>query len=173
MNEIIAHHRGRELEPDAELLELDRDRGGAAGAVRDRIRILAAGEEAGFLAVLCHEVRFGQALKEAFAREGANHCANVVSLAEQEQVQEVTERELAGRFGDRRAEIAALLPVLQPVVAGRRKLLRRHAPDRVLNAGGAGEEGDAKLLQGAAADFGESYAEQNLIAGHTFLLTQE
>ena len=66
-----------EFEPDAGL--------------HDRNRELAAGEEAGFLAVDRDQVRFGQALEEPFALQRADGGAEAVLAAEDEQVQKVAE----------------------------------------------------------------------------------
>ena len=60
----VADDGRREVEADAEFLELDRDADVRARALRDRNRELAAGEEAGFLAALGHEVRLGEALEQ-------------------------------------------------------------------------------------------------------------
>ena len=57
----VAGDGRREVQPDAELLEHDGDR--ARDALDDRHRELAAGEEAGFLAVVGDQVRLGQALE--------------------------------------------------------------------------------------------------------------
>ena len=59
----VAGDRRLEVQPDAELLEHDRDRAG--GALDDRNRELAAGQEAGFLAVVGDQVRLGEALEAA------------------------------------------------------------------------------------------------------------
>ena len=129
----------REVQADAEFLVLDGDRHVAAAALRDRHRELAAGEEAGFLAALGDEVRLGEALEQALRLQRLDHGAEVVLLVEEEQVQEVAERELAGRC------VTSLPKSLLAFdtsgrEAGRRELLRRRRGRRVLDAGRAGEE---------------------------------
>ena len=94
--DAIAVDRRREVQPDAELLELDGD-GVAAAPLRHRNREFAAGEEARFLAALGDQVRLGQALEQPAIRQRLDHHAEVEFLAEQEHVQEVAERELALR----------------------------------------------------------------------------
>ena len=93
-----------------------------------------------------------------------DHRAQVVLLAEEEQVQEVAEVELA--FGARhvRAEVAARLRPRQ-VGEGRRRRTAGvvDAADRVVDAGRAGEERHAELGQRAAADLGEAHAQQHLV----------
>ena len=80
----------------------DRDGHVRAGALRHRNRELAAGEEAGFLAALGDEVRLREALKEPLRLHRANHQPEVELLAQQEEVQEVAEGELALRARHRR-----------------------------------------------------------------------
>ena len=69
MDVSAAGDRRREPQTDAELLEHDRDRLVGAAALHDRIRELAAGEEARFFAVLRNEVRFREAFEEPPALE--------------------------------------------------------------------------------------------------------
>ena len=61
----VAVHGRREVQADAELLELDRHADVGAGALGHRNRELAAGQEARFLAAFGHEIRLGEALEEA------------------------------------------------------------------------------------------------------------
>ena len=63
----------------------------AALALHDGIGILAAGQEAGFLAVLGNQVRLGEALEEALGLQRLDDAAQVVLAVEEEQVQEVAE----------------------------------------------------------------------------------
>ena len=63
---------------DAELLELDGDRGAAvAGAAGDRDRELAAGEEAGGLARLRRQVRLGEDGDELIGRQRVDDAVDV------------------------------------------------------------------------------------------------
>ena len=64
----VAGDRRREVEADAELLELNRDAVRAPGDDGDRE--FAAGEETGFLAVVGNQVWFGQALEVARSASG-------------------------------------------------------------------------------------------------------
>ena len=57
VNETVGSNRRREVEADAELLELDGNRIVVAG---HRYRKLATGEEAGRLAGQCHKIGLGQ-----------------------------------------------------------------------------------------------------------------
>src|SRR5262249_1702660 len=111
----VADDRRREVQADAELLEHDRDAQLVARALRDRQREFAAGEEAGFLAALGDEVRLGEALEETAGLQRSNRGAEVVLLAEEEQIQEVADAELAFGGGDVVAEIQT---VLRPLLVG-------------------------------------------------------
>ena len=85
----VAGNRRREVQPDAELLELHRD---LAGRARDkRHRELAARQEAGFLAVVGDQVRLGQALEQALLLQRADDHADAFALREEEQVQEIAQ----------------------------------------------------------------------------------
>ena len=129
--------------------------GAAALPLNDRIRILAAGEEAGFLAVFRDQVRLGEALEQALVLQRLDGAADVVLRVEEEQVEEVAEHQLA-------------------VVKGRRGGLpgRRPAePAAVVDAGG--EEVHAQFLHRAAADFREPHAQHHLVARDAFLLAQQ
>ena len=98
----------REVQADAELLVLNADGRAAAGALRDRNREFAAGQEAGFFAAFGDQVRFGKALEEPLRLHGALIATpRSYFVVEQEQVQEVAERELAGRRRDVAAEVEA------------------------------------------------------------------
>src|SRR5207247_3044965 len=74
--------------------------------LRDRDWELAAGEKASFLPALSNQVRLGEALKQPFRLEGLHHHAEVVLLAEEEEVQKIAEREFACRGGDVAAKFA-------------------------------------------------------------------
>ena len=72
----VPGNRRREVQPDAELLEDDRD-GIALGPLDDWNRELAAGEEARFLAVVGNQIRLGEALECALllqARGAPRRC---------------------------------------------------------------------------------------------------
>ena len=71
VDQVAAEHGRREAQTHAELFEGDGHRVRARAGLHDRVGILAAGEEAGFLAVGGDEVRFRQALEEALVREPA------------------------------------------------------------------------------------------------------
>src|SRR5207245_11497 len=129
--------------------------------------------ETRFFAALGHEIRLREALEEPASLEDANHRAEVVFLAEEEQIQEVAERELARSTRDRAAERPVALRILQLVESHRRKLLRRHSADRVLDARGAREERGSKLSQSAPADFSKADAQQHLVARRTSLQLNE
>jgi len=58
-------------------------------------RELTAREKAGFLPAFRDQVRLGEALEQALDLKGLDHRAEVVLLAEQKQIQEVTEGEFA------------------------------------------------------------------------------
>ena len=64
---------------------------GARAGLHDRIGILAAGEEAGFLAVGRDQVRLGQALEEALVLQRLDRAAEAFLGVEDEQVEEVAE----------------------------------------------------------------------------------
>ena len=123
----------------------------------DRIRILAAGEEAGFLAVGGDQVRLGQALEQPLRLERLHHRADVVLGVEQEHVQEVAERQ------------AAALPRIE---VGRGELLRRGAAEPVVLVA-VGDERGAELLQRVAAHLGEADAQHHLVRGDALLLLQQ
>src|SRR5690242_10407455 len=106
----VARHGRYEVEPDAKFLELDGD--GVREALHDRDWNFATCEEAGFLAVVSDQVRLRETLKEAAIAQRADHGAEVVLLAEEEDVQQIAERELAFRFCDLRTEITAFLAEL-------------------------------------------------------------
>ena len=63
--------------------------------LHDRNRELAAGEEAGFLAVDRDEVRFGQALEQPLVLQRLNDGAEAGLVVEDEEVQEVAEHQAA------------------------------------------------------------------------------
>ena len=65
----------------------------ARGALHDRDRELAAGQEARFLAVVGDQVRFGEALEPAGRLQRLEHAADAVLAIEEEQVQEVAEHQ--------------------------------------------------------------------------------
>ena len=71
----VAGNRRLEVQPDAELLEDDRH-GVRRAALRNGNRELAAGEEAGFLAVVGNQVRLGQALEPALGLERLDDAAD-------------------------------------------------------------------------------------------------
>ena len=101
----IAVDDRREVEADAEFLELHGDRHVRARPLRDGHGKFAAGEEARLLAALRDEVRLGQALEQAARLERLDREPEVVLLAQDEEVQKVTEGELSGRLVHRAAEI--------------------------------------------------------------------
>ena len=137
-----------------------------ARALRDGNRELAAGEEAGFLAAFGHQVRLGQALEQPAVLHRLDHHAQVVLLAEEEQVQEVAELELA--LGRRDAPPRnRCWPSSTP---GRRSPAPGTAasstrPSVFLMPVGPVKKSHAELGQRAAADFGEPHAQQHLVAG--------
>src|SRR4029450_4217588 len=105
-----------------------------AGALRHRDRELAARQEARLFAALRDEVRLGEALEQAAVLQRPDRGAKVVLLAEEEQVQEIGDAELA--FG-RRRRIAEPEAVLVPLLIGprrRRELARRRAAEGVVDA---------------------------------------
>ena len=110
----VACNRRPEIQPDAELLEDDRDRAG--GALHDRHRELAAREEARFLAVVGDQVRLGKRLEEALLLERLDDGAEAFLAVEEEEVQKIAEEQAA---------------VLLIVEVGRRELLRGHAAGHV------------------------------------------
>ena len=63
----IARNRRREVQAHAKFPELDSD---GANAAREGHRKFAAGKEAGFLAVVSEQIRFGQALEVAGLPQG-------------------------------------------------------------------------------------------------------
>ena len=154
---------GSEVQADAELLVLDGDRHAAAAALGDRNRELAAGEEAGFLAALGDQVRLGQALEQSLRLQRLDHDAEVVLVIEQEHVEEIAERDLAGRRRHVASPGAAGFRTAGPRTR-RRELLRRRPDDVVLDAVRGGEEVDAELGHRAARHLGEPDAEQHLVA---------
>src|SRR6185312_12771855 len=82
---------GDEVEADAELLELNGDGTGSTcrGPLNDGEGILAAGEEAGLLAVLSDEVRLGEHLDNAFLFERLEGGAEVEVRPEDGEVEGV------------------------------------------------------------------------------------
>ena len=100
---------GVKLETDAELLEHDRHADVRTRALCDRNREFATGQEACFLAALRDEIRLGQTLEQAARLQRADQQAEVVLLAEHEQVEEVAETELSAGGRHIRAEVRALL----------------------------------------------------------------
>jgi len=62
---IAGDQRG-EIQTDAELLELHRNRDVSARPLRDRNRKLTAGEKAGFLAIDRDQIRFRQDFQQIF-----------------------------------------------------------------------------------------------------------
>ncbi len=104
----VAGDRRREVQPDAELLVKDRDSASATdSALHDRHGHLAAGEEAGFLAVVGDEVRFGEALQQPPALQRLQQAADVVLRVEEEQVEEVAEGQAASSVEERCRRTAA------------------------------------------------------------------
>src|SRR5262249_43738257 len=91
----VAIHRRCEAQSDAELLEHDADADVGVRPLDHRNRKFTAREEACFLSALGHEIGFGKALEQSLRLEQPNHHAEVIFLAEQKQIQEVAERELA------------------------------------------------------------------------------
>ena len=136
---------GLNVQPHAELLELDRD-GVAVAALDDRHRELAAGEEAGLLAVVGDQVRLGQALEVAGLlqrlQQRRRRCDFVLNR---------------NRFRK------SLKTSSSSSKVGRRELLRRAAADPVLESGGAGEERHAHLHQRPAVDLGEPHLQHHLL----------
>src|SRR5215208_4149631 len=124
MHAIVSDNGRREVQTDAELLELHRNPAVTVSTLPDGDRELAAREKTGLLAALCDEVWLRQALKQAALLQRLDHELQVVPLAEEKQIQEVAEAELAGRAGDGRAEVAAVLAVLEVAETWRRELLR-------------------------------------------------
>ena len=121
-----------------------------AAALDDRNRNLAAGEEAGFLAVVGDQVRLGEALEEPARLQRLDDGADALLALEEEQVQEIAEDQV-----DRVGSALALLE------AGRRELLRRRS-GRALSR--RDEEAGAELGQRAAIDLGESHLQHDLLA---------
>src|SRR5207237_704046 len=92
VDEIAAKHRRREVQPHAEFLEHDRDgRLAAAAGLHDRIRILAACEEARLFAVQGDQVRLREALEQALGLQRADDRTDVVFRVEQKHVPQVAE----------------------------------------------------------------------------------
>src|SRR4030095_3550702 len=143
----IAGDRRREVETDAEFLELNRqlpERG------HDRNRELSAGEEARLLAVVGNQVGLGQALEVAALVQRADERAGVPLRVEQEDVEEVAEVHLAfdgdpvSRFGPR-----------EILERDRWELAIRGPPAPVDGPCRSCEERRAELTQGAAVHFGD------------------
>jgi hypothetical protein len=105
----IAGNRRREVEAHTEFTIDNRDRTNAA---RERDRKLSASEKARLLSVVRNQIRLGEALEVAGLSQRTNDRADVVLRIEQEQVEEVTEREL-------------VLSLLTDLEIRRGKLLRR------------------------------------------------
>ena len=82
--DLVAGDRRLERQPHAELLELDRHRIG--GALDDRNRELAAGEEARLLAVVGDQVRLGEALEVALRLERLQDCAEALAVVEEKRL---------------------------------------------------------------------------------------
>ncbi len=150
----LADDGGREVQPDAELLELNRHSVAVAAALHHGVGILAAGQEAGFLAVFGNQVRFGQALEQPLVLQRLDDAADAVLRVEEEQIQQVAEDD--------------------PSLIERRngKLLCARAADPAV-VETVGEERGAELLQRAAAHFREAHAQQHLVARDAFLLPQQ
>src|SRR5580700_9652979 len=96
VNIAVGHdHRG-ELEPDAKLLEGDGNGGESLSRLHNGEGKLAAGEEAGFLAVDGDEVGLGQDLEKVLGLERLDHGAQVNIGLKQKQIKNVAEG-LSGR----------------------------------------------------------------------------
>src|SRR5687767_2351016 len=115
----VAGNRRFEIQPDAKLLEQDRNRPGRA--LHDRYGEFTTSQEARLLAVVGDQIRLGQALEVSVGLQRLDQRAGVVLGIEQKQVQEVGEHETA----------------LVLVEVRRGELLRGAPPDPVLVAAGA------------------------------------
>ena len=116
------------------------------GALHDRHRKLAAGEEARLLAVVGDQVRLGERLEEALLLERLDGDAEAFRAIEEEEVQEIAEDQ------------PALLLIVE---VRRRELLRGHAARRIRTGR---EEVDAELLDGAAVDLRDAHLQHHLLA---------
>src|SRR5262249_9201061 len=122
----VAGDRRSEVQPDAELLEHDRD--GTRRALHDRHREFTARKKARLLAVVGNQVRVGERLEEPLLLEGFDGDAKSFLPVEEEQIQEVAEYQ-STRLG--------------VVEVRRRELLRRDSSRRI---DARGKEVDAELL---------------------------
>ena len=140
----VAGNRRREVQPHAEFLVLD---GHLAREARDqRDRNLAAGQEAGLLAVVGNQVRLGEALEESAALQRLQHAADALARDEEEDVQEVGEHE------------SPLSPRRSPAPG---TAAWSTAPAKF---GAVGEQREARLLQRVAVDLGEADLQHHLLA---------
>src|SRR5215208_6461623 len=130
--DTVAVDRRREVQADTEFLELDGDGEVGTGPLRDGNRKLTTGEEARFLATLRNQVRLGKALEQAALLHRTDQYADVVLLAEEEQVQEVAEIDLARCARHRRAEVAAFLRPGELAIRRSRNLRRGNSAEGVL-----------------------------------------
>src|SRR5204863_5954548 len=104
-----------------------------------------------------------QALKQPAASQSADHRAEVVFLVEKKDVEKIAEGELSTCARYICAELAALFRVLQVGKAWRRKLAGGCSPDRIVDAGGTGEERHAEFHERPAAHFREPHFKQHLL----------
>ncbi len=87
---------GIEVQPDAELPELNGDRAGIGAALQNRNRKLAAHQEAGFLAIGGNQVRLRQDLQKVAGLQRLDESAQVQIGSKGEDIQGVGNGECVG-----------------------------------------------------------------------------
>ena len=118
----------------------------AAPALHDGIGILAAGQEARFLAVLRDQVRLGQALEETLGLQRLDHADRLF-------------------FESRRNRFRkSLNTVFRPVPLRRGELLRRRAAEPAAILEPEAKQVAPSSVIGGAAHFGEADTQHDLVA---------
>src|SRR5579871_5434943 len=149
MDVAVWRNHGRELQPHAELLKGDGDRGESVTRLHDRERELASGEKAGFFSVDGNQIRLGENLQEIFSLQSLDYGAEVDIRSKEKQVQNVVDR------GSRRgcAAAGALSGGVQSLRAETAELASGQRADCI--RGSVRNEVHSHLRQGSAIHFRE------------------
>src|SRR5947208_12214953 len=166
MNVAIWHDHGSELQPYAELFELNAYRGEAGPGLHYREGELTAREKAGLLAVNRDKVRLRQNLKKILGLESLDNHPEIDVGAKQKKIQRVvdvdTRRSSGSGRGSRTARscrCAGGCGDLEPS-----ELSSRKRTGRISRSGG--EEIDPELRYGGSIHFGELYFQQDLLGSY-------
>src|SRR5215472_4507467 len=100
MNESVRRQGRREIQPHAKFLEQNGNSSKSPGrrALQHRERKLSAGEEARFFARFRQKIWLSENLQEVLFLERFNYCSQVDARIEQEQVQNVANFLLVGKY---------------------------------------------------------------------------